>query len=41
MDKVNKSIIIIGSEGFIGRNLVIQALAAGYHVIGIDKFSSI
>ena len=38
MDKVNKSIIIIGSEGFIGRNLVIQALAAGYHVIGIDKF---
>lgn len=37
MDKVNKSIVIIGSEGFIGRNLVNQALAAGYHIIGIDK----
>ena len=36
MDKFTKSIIIIGSEGFIGRNLVNQALDDGYHVVGID-----
>jgi hypothetical protein len=37
MDKVNKSVVIIGSEGFIGRNLVNQCLLEGFNVIGIDK----
>lgn len=35
-----KNIVITGSAGFVGSHIAEKALAAGYHVIGIDNLSS-
>lgn len=40
MVKPDKTIIILGSAGFIGKNLALQALEKEFKVIGIDKTSS-
>ncbi len=36
MDRSYKKILVIGSSGFIGKNLVLQCINKGYQVIGID-----
>jgi UDP-glucose 4-epimerase len=37
---MNKKCIVTGCAGFVGSNLVDRLLADGYHVIGIDNFST-
>ena len=36
---MNQTIVLTGSEGFIGGYIVQEALQQGYKVIGIDNFS--
>jgi UDP-glucuronate 4-epimerase len=37
METINRKILVTGSAGFIGSALVIQILARGDRVIGIDN----